>query len=520
MADYDAIVVGAGHNGLSAGTILAKEGLKVLVLEKQRNVGGMAATQEFFKGFKHNVGAWALMVHRDDILEALEIHKYGFDVIEPKISICNFGTPGEKPYLVYNDSNRLMEHLREDHGEDAVEALGNLYEMLSIFGQAWDTMRRGAPKSIGNMIESMPTANAKDVVMRILFGTCVDLINECFPDPTRHKNIQGSLATMGIDGTGLGPYCPGTAFSLAYHFVAPGVGNYYKLVKGGTGNLSEALRKSFEANGGEVRLATAVKNILIENGKAAGVELRNGEKITSKVVLCSLDARATFIGLVGEDNLPSDFTQMVKRIKYRNPYLEIHVTLKEPPEFDGNDLAVANDPHTLAIAYIPSPEHLERCYDDYKWGRIPEDVYSAFYIPSRVDDSLAPPGYHTATFFSQYFPLTAPRDTHDRLKEEMADRVIEKMNLFAPNLKDAITDRVVFTPMHYEKMFGATEGDYASGLQLPEQMFDSRPVTGWSGYDTPIANLFMCGAACHPGPGVTCTPGFNSANEVLKQWKS
>ncbi len=183
-------------------------------------------------------------------------------------------------------------------------------------------------------------------------------------------------------------------------------------------------------------------------------------------------------------------------------------------------MAFANDSIIRwAMSYIPSMDHLERCYDACKWGRVPEEPYSSYYIPSMLDSSFAPAGYHSATFFSQYFPLSAPRDQQHRLKEEMADRVIGQMNRFAPNLKDAIVDRVVFTPLSYEGMFGTTMGDYSHGLLRPNQALDFRPVVGWAEYRTPVENLYLCGSACHPGPGVTGVPGYNCGREVLRLWQ-
>jgi phytoene dehydrogenase-like protein len=284
------------------------------------------------------------------------------------------------------------------------------------------------------------------------------------------------------------------------------------------GSISEALQRSVEANGGEVRLRSSVKRVVVEDGKAIGVELKSGEKIRSRVVLSNLDAFASFIRLVGEENLPGDFTGKVKRIRYANPYIEIHVTLGELPVFEG-EMAFANEDNTRwFMSYIPSADSLERCYDACKWGRVPEKPYSAYYVPSMLDEGFAPEGYHSATFFSQFYPVNAPRTQQDALKEEMADKVIAEMTRFAPNLKHAIRDRVVFTPLNYEKMHGATMGDYSHGLMQPHQMFDGRPVLGWSGYRTPLPNLYLCGSACHPGPGVTGVPGYNSARQVLKDW--
>jgi phytoene dehydrogenase-like protein len=324
---------------------------------------------------------------------------------------------------------------------------------------------------------------------------------------------------MAVDGTSLGPYDPGTAFSLAYHLVPAGIGQFYKLAKGGMGVVSQALKRSLEEKGGEVRLGSRVKRILVRNRKAVGVELRNNEKITAKVVLSNIDASATFMRLVGEDNLPADFVRMVKRIKCGAPFIQIHCTLKELPKFTG-DLAFANkDNIRWLMCYNRGPEHYQQCMDEIKWGRIPEDPMFTYYISSVWDDSMAPPGYYSATFFSFYFPIMAAGTHHDQLKEEVADKMIIQASKYAPNLRDAIMDRVVFTPLHFEKMFGITNGDYTHGLLIPGQMFDFRPVVGWSGYKTPVENLYLCGSACHPGPGVTAVPGYNSAHQVLKNWK-
>ena len=520
MSDYDAIVVGAGHNGLAAGAILAKEGLKVLNLEKQRYVGGMAGTVEYFKGFKHNVGAWALMVHRKELMKALDMNQYGLEVINPPISFHSFGDPPDAPYILYNDTEQLMEHLQRDHGDAGVQALTKLFELSQVIAEPLDNMRYGLPISAGRIIDEAPDARTKDIMRRWVYGSAMDIIRELFPDRSKSRVMQGSMAAMAIDGTNLGPYSPGTAFSLAYHIAAPGVGNFYQIPKGGMGMFSEALRSCFEQYGGEVKLNTRVRRILMSEGKAEGVELMNGEKITAEVVLSNADAYATFVGMVGEEHVPSDYLQMVKRINFQNPYIQIHATLKELPEFTG-ELAYANGgPLQAFMGYIPSAEHVERCYEAFKWGRVPETPASYYSIPSYYDKSLAPEGYYTCTFFANHFPVTAPRDQQPRLAEEMADKIIDFWTQRAPNFRDAIMDRAVFTPLTFEGMFGITGGCYCHGLHLVEQMFDLRPFPGWSpGYKTPIENIYLCGAGCHPGGGVNAIPGYNCANQVLKDWK-
>jgi phytoene dehydrogenase-like protein len=262
-----------------------------------------------------------------------------------------------------------------------------------------------------------------------------------------------------------------------------------------------------------------VKRLSIEKGKVTGVELRNGDTLTANVVLSSLDARTTFLGLTGEEHLPSEFVHSVKEIEYRNGYVQLHMTLRELPEFTGH-LAFANQNDIRwLMSYIPSHEHLSRCWEQYRRGEVPDDPVSYCYIPSLMDPSLAPEGYHTCTIFSHYFPAEIPQGKHNEFKQVMADRVIDQIARYAPNFRDAIMDKVVLTQEYFEKTFGITAGDFCHGLIHPGQMWEKRPVPGWSDYRTPIENLYMCGASCHPGPGVTCIPGYNGAGAVLETWQ-
>jgi phytoene dehydrogenase-like protein len=268
-----------------------------------------------------------------------------------------------------------------------------------------------------------------------------------------------------------------------------------------------------------VQYKARVKQLLVEDGKAVGVELHNGEMITAKVVLSSLDANTTFLRIVGEEHLPNEFVNAVKEIRYENGYIQIHLTLKEMPEYTG-DLAFANENDIRwLMAYIPSPDHLARCWSQYRRGQVPDDPTSYCYMPSVLDPSLAPEGRFTCTFFSHYFPYAIPQEKHNELKELMAERVIDQMARRAPNFRDAILDKVILTHQYFEKTFGITGGDFCHGLLHPGQMWDRRPVPGWSSYRTPVENLFLCGASCHPGPGVTGVPGYNGAQAVLETWQ-
>jgi phytoene dehydrogenase-like protein len=494
MADYDAIVVGAGHNGLAAATVLAREGLSVLCLERTNGPGGQAATKELFDGFKHNVGAWALIVFRDEMMKLLGIDEYNLEFIRPRSSYCVFGDPGDAPFIGYTDVTEITEHLIRDHGQDAFDSLGGIYNFLQKFKELLDREMLKAPSSIETLIAEAPDVETREILLKTIYGSAIDVLRQFFPDPMKHRCIQAPLCASGIDGTHTGPFTPGSAISMAYHYMM-GDAYDFRTPKGGIGALSEVLVRSLKDRGGEVRYGAQVKRLLIDNSKVTGVELRNGEKMTAKVVLSNLDAQSTFLRLVGEDHLPSDFVHRVKDIEYKNGYIQVHMTLKELPEFTGH-MAFANEGATRYImAYIPSPEYLARCWEQYRHGQVPDNPVAYCSFPSILDPSLAP---------------------HKELSKLMAERAIDKITQYAPNFRSAIMDKVVLTQQYFESTFGATGGDFALGLISPSQMWDKRPVLGWSDYRTPIGNLYMCGSACHPGPGITCVPGYNGAQAVLK----
>jgi phytoene dehydrogenase-like protein len=268
-----------------------------------------------------------------------------------------------------------------------------------------------------------------------------------------------------------------------------------------------------------VQYRAEVQQLLVENGKVVGVRLRGGETISAKLVLSSVDARSTFIKLVGEQHLPAEFVHAVKEIEYTNGYIQLHLTLSELPEFTGH-MAFANENNIRWLtSYIPSPEHLSHCWEQYRRNQVPDDPVSYCYIPSLMDPSLAPPGYYTCTMFSHYFPADLPPAQHDEMKKVMADRVIDQINKRAPNFRRAIVDQAILTHEYFGSKFGITGGDFAHGLLHPGQMWHRRPVPGWGNYRTPITNLYMCGSGCHPGPGITALPGYNSAREALKAWQ-
>ncbi len=519
MPDYDAIVVGAGHNGLSAAVTLAQQGHSVLVLEKTNWPGGMAATKELFKGYKHSVGAWALLIFRDEMIKKLELDQHGFELLRPQSSYCVFGEPEDKPFIGYVDPIDLANHLISDHGVEGLDAFNKLGKYLSTIKKVYDREIFKTPDSLSKIIASEADEKKREILGNLTYSSAMDVMRQFFKDPNKHKCITGSLSASTIDGTHMGPYTQGSALSLAYHMC---VGDNYdfKIPKGGIGTLSSALVSVLEKYHAEVRYKSSVKRFLIEDEKVCGVELQNGDTISAKAVISSLDPKSTFFRLAGRENLPGDFCSAVQEIDTRDGYVQIHLTLKELPVFTGHMSFLNGKDEAWLVACIKSPEHMQRCWEEYSKNIIPSDPPSYCYFPSMLDPSLAPAGSHTCTLFSHYFPHDIPAGKHNEWKGIMADRVIDQIVKVAPNFRDAIVDKVVLTHEYFEKTFGATDGDFCHGLVHPGQMFGDRPVPGWANYQTPLENLFMCGAGCHPGPGVTCIPGYNGANAVIAKWKA
>jgi phytoene dehydrogenase-like protein len=321
---------------------------------------------------------------------------------------------------------------------------------------------------------------------------------------------------MTIDSTFRGPFSPGTGASMLYHYLAGGMKNVFRMPKGGIGSLSEALARSVVGHHAEIQYKAVVDHLLVEDGKVTGVKLKGGDTISAKAVISTVDARTTFIDMLGEEHLPSAFAQEINEIDYANGYVQIHMTFDGVPEWTDLDPWVEEKHVTSTMAYLPSAEYLNRAWHQYRKGQLPDDPVAYLYMPSLVDPSMAPPGKHSATIFAPYFPHDLKPAEHKVLKEQFADRLIDKLAERAPNIKDLVQDRVVFTNQYFANTFGITGGDFAHGLLHPGQMWDQRPARGWTEYATPMPNLYLGGSACNPGPGVTSIPGWRSAHVVLE----
>ncbi len=518
MPDFDVIIVGAGHNGLTAAVELQREGKRVLVLEKNGAPGGQATTRELFEGYKHSVGAWALLIFREALIERLELDKEGFELIRPESSFTVFGDESQAPFIGYTDPIDLANHLAEDHGFDALDGFNGLGSLFSCFKTTFEKYIHAKPPSLEEIIATEPDERIRSALSKISYGSAVEILREFFPNPEEHGCIQGSLCASAIDGTHMGPYTKGSGLSMAYHYTA-GDTYDFKIPKGGIGSVSSSLMKVFERYGGEVRFKCPVDELIIEERVVTGVRTKDGQEIRSSAVVSTLDSKTTFGRLCERDALPTDFINAVDDIEYANGYIQVHMTIKRLPTFTKHLAFVNGTVQSWLVAYIKGPEHLHAAWQQSLAGQVADDPAVYTYFPSQLDPTLAPgDGSHTCTMFSHYFPTEVPPGKLPEMKKRMVDRMIGTLERVVPDFRELIIDQAVFTQQYFENVFNATQGDFSLGLMHPGQMFGDRPVPGWSGgHETPLQNLYMAGGACHPGPGVTCLPGLNGARVVLEK---
>jgi phytoene dehydrogenase-like protein len=368
--------------------------------------------------------------------------------------------------------------------------------------------------SIARRFQKLPIED-KYNQLQLMMMSAADFLDQWFETDV----LKATMSASGIIGTFLGVRSPGTAYVLLHHYMGEidGAFRSWGLVRGGTGSISNAIANAAREAGAEIRTELPIAKIIVENGQAKGVALENGDEVRAHVVASSVDPRLTFMKMVGSEHLPSDFVEDVRRYKFRGSSGKVNLALDALPTFKslpGEGLHLRG-----AISISPSVEYMERAYDDAKYGRYSRRPYIDIVIPSLTDPSVAPPGKHVMSCFVQYAPYHLKEGTWDEKRDEFGDTVIETLSDHAPNLRNIILHRQVLTPLDIERKFGLSEGNIFQGELSLEQLFFLRPVPGWAQYRTPIRNLYMCGAATHPGGGIMGASGRNAAQKILNEWK-
>lgn len=513
---YDAIVVGAGHNGLTAAAILQRAGLRTVCLEANTYAGGMAATVELIDGFRYEIAGSVQFPTASQLTKDLGLDT--LPAVEPDVMSTNIGEHGEEPMIFYRDPMWLMTHLSEKHGLEAVTGMAELIGWSQGPAKALGRFDvRQPPKTVDEMYACANSEAERRAIHDMLFGSAMDVIDRYLPDKDKHAVIRGMLAFLAVNSTYRGPYTPGSATCLAFALAVPDDSTAMMTkLKGGIGALTEHLRELFIANGGEIRFRTRAAEILVDGQKVNGVRLRDGSTISAPIVVSNLSPDVTLTELIAPEHVPAQLISRLSGRDHRASFVQIHFALDGLPEFAPPYEFLNADGMQQSVGIFGSPEEQQLHWENCRRGIVPDNPSMGMQIPSVHDPSMAPAGKHAASAFAYAFPVEVDRDREGHLKNEMAQRVIDKITRLAPNFKDIVIRQITFAPYHMNTMFGAPSGDFCHGLLHPDLMGPNRP--GPKGFlDIPIGldGLYLGGAGCHGGPGITFTPGYNAAYQVL-----
>jgi phytoene dehydrogenase-like protein len=515
MSDYDAIVVGAGHNGLTAATVMARGGLRVLCLEKNHFIGGMATTTELARGYRFELAGSIQFPIPTEIFDDL-----GFascPIYEPEVQSASIGASDEPPILLYSDPTQLLDHLSDRLGLEAVLGMAEVAAWAEAPARAIGRLDvRTPPKSLDEMWASAASEKERLAIRTALFGSVMDVVDQFLPDRVKHAQIRSMLAFLAVNSTYRGPYSPGSALCLAFALASPGDATMSK-VRGGIGTMSDHLLGLFEAHGGELRRHVKVSRIVTSGGRVEGVALGDGEVISAPAVVSNLDPTATFCQLLDRQAMPEDFARRIDAIDHRAAYFQMHFALSDLPEYARPNDGLNQGDLRHNVTFFGTAEQMQRDFEGSVRGMVPDSPSFNLSIPSLRDPGLAPEGKHVASTFAFYSPIGSTHADQARLRDEMAARIVAKIASKAPNFPELIERQFNYPAYTYELMFGCTGGDFCHGLLQPEFMGPFRPgARGWPDAPIPVDGLYLCGAGCHGGPGVTFIPGYNCGYEVLE----
>ena len=522
MADYDVIVIGAGHNGLVSAAYLAKAGRNVLVLERRDQVGGAAVTEEVFPGFRFSTcadgtGYLCREVLRD-LKPAVEILASDAVAFAPQ--------PDGSRLTIWRDPAKTATEIARFSSVDA-ERYPAFVELLGKIAAVVGGLARVEPPDIPDVglrdllslrplagpVRALGRKHVNDL-LRVLPMPVADLLDEWFESDV----VKGAIAANGVRDLTWGPKESGTAYALLYNWALsddPGCFRSAGVVKGGIGALSDALAASARSFGADIRTGAVVEGIATEQGRVVGVRLAGEGMLRAPVIVSNADPRTTFFELLDPYELSAKVVRHVRNIKYRGSAARVLLALRELPDFT----ALQGDaPATLLsgpIQIAPTLTYLQRAYDCVKYGEFSPHPYLDVMIPTLLDPGLAPAGRHVMSITAKYAPYQLRDGDWDAQREAFGDIVVDTLAEYAPKIREAILHRRVLTPPDLEAAYGLPEGNPSHGDMTLDQFFHMRPIPGYARYRAPVDGLYLCGAGCHPGGGVTGIPGYNAARAIL-----
>ncbi|MGA2860737.1 MAG: NAD(P)/FAD-dependent oxidoreductase [Steroidobacteraceae bacterium] len=527
----DALIIGGGHNGLVCAAYLAAAGLKVTVLERRPVVGGAAVTEEFHPGFRNSVAAYTVSLLNPKIIRELELAAHGLRVVERRLA--NFLPTEDGRYLCVG-AGRTSAEVAKFSPPDAARLdayslkLDRIAAVLrelvlqtppNVVAGGW---RQALPEllraaRLGGRISKLDMSLRREL-LQLLAASAGDYLDGWFQsDP-----IKAVYGFDGIVGNYASPYTPGSAYVLLHHVFGEvnGKKGVWGHAIGGMGAITQAMARSAAARGADIRVGAAVREVLVERGRAIGAVTETGEAFHASAVISNLNPRLLYLKLLDAAVLPTDFRERMARWRCGSGTFRMNVALSELPDFRCLPGRESADHHTAGIIIGPSLAYMERAYFDARTRGWSAQPIVEMLIPSTLDDSLAPAGQHVASLFCQHVAPQLPQgESWDQHRDAVADLMINTVDAHAPNFKASVLGRQIMSPLDLERTFGLIGGDIFHGALSLDQLFSARPMLGHGNYRGPLPGLYMCGSGTHPGGGVTGAPGHNAAREVLVDFR-
>jgi phytoene dehydrogenase-like protein len=527
---WDAIVIGAGHNGLTTAFYLAKSRLRTLVLERREIVGGCAVTEEIdpenAPGCRVSTAAYMASMLRPEVIRDMALGRHGLKMIaaDPGVQIA---LPEGRVLPWWSDQ-------RKTHGElcrfsrkdaDAFFELDRELKSLARYLQPFflEPPPQTSATGLAGLLEVIRVGrrfrglNGRAIMDLLTFmtGSLEQFLDRYFES----DEIKRLVLANNLYGKHGGPRDPGSAMGLLFHLLSGGDDEkqgFSGHVIGGMGAITQAMAAACTEAGVEIRTGAEVERIESANGRVTGVRLSGGDLITGTVVASNADPKRTFLELLDPQQLDSDFRRQVQSIHMNGPAAKVNLVLNEEPRVNGMP-ADAPLLQKMLFTLVPDFEQAQRCYNASQLGELEPELWVDCVWASAIDPELATPGHHVLTTFVQYLPFQPASGSWDEHRDWLGDRVIEIIGRYAPNVPAAVVGRDIITPLDLERRFGITEGNIFHGDIRLDQLFFMRPLPGWAHYKTPIDGLYLCGAGTHPGGGVTGAPGYNAARAILKR---
>jgi phytoene dehydrogenase-like protein len=522
---WDVAIVGGGHNGLVAAFYLATAGLRTVVLERREIVGGCAVTEEFAPGFRASTGAYVLSMLREPVWRDLRLVERGV-AVDPAGPALNLGPDGSA-LLLDDDLARTQAEFARFSPADAralpafEEELARIAELITpLIDTTPPDPRSLRPRELARLARLGSMAARHHALIgdaTFLFGTsATQYLREWFSS----EQVLAALGWHAINDSTAGPSTPGTAYVLLHDHASEQAGGgirQWGFVRGGIGRLPEAIAEAAREAGAEIRTDAPVERIVVEDDRATGVLLASGEEIAARRVLSNADPKTTLLRLAGEDLLPERFAAALRAYRCEGTSVKINLAVDQLPIAATMNGAGVQPYHGGIAEVNPTVAQMDEAQAEARAGRPAADPHIELCVPTVHDPSLAPEGKHVVTIDVNSQPYSLADGSWDDIRDEVADRAVDKLGEYFPNLPGSIVERQVLAPPDLERLLGIWGGHALHGEMAFDQLFNLRPVRGWGEYRTPIRDLWLCGAGTHPGGGVTGANGRNCAREVIRE---